>query len=125
MAVKVSHFLIRRLTRSCTSIKSVKGRPLSYPLKQYVEVVCYVVLNGIKWSVLEDIRWAKCHYSAYYRFFQKMCNADVFEAAHRDFMKGRRLDKSQFFIDTTNVRNKRGSDSLELLHKAVQFSLNV
>ena len=41
-----------------------------------------------------------------------MTVADVFESAHSDFMKGPRLDKRWFYVDTTNVRNKRGVDYL-------------
>ncbi len=58
---KILHNLIKSKTKYTT------GRPLTYDIKHYIDVIFKVLKTGSQWNTIDD----KLHYTVYHKHFIK------------------------------------------------------
>ena len=111
------------LTLICQNLKNNRKHRLSITHK--LNVIEYVLRNGISWISLNKSSFTKGEESSYRKFFYKLCKTNIFSKALNNFII---TIPKQVYTDTTTILNKLGrlSDvaycSKDKKHKGVKIS---
>jgi transposase len=109
--------ILENLVKS--SINYTVGRPLSYSINHYVNVISKVLITGCQWNSLNE----KLHYSVYHKHFLKWTNLGIF---HELFYIIQKItaklnlinnNNNNTFIDTTILRNMCGTEDISYNYK--------
>lgn len=106
--------ILENLIKSDT--KYTTGRPLTYEIKHYINVIFKVLSTGCQWNSLTE----KLHYTVYHKHFIKWCNQGIFknlnEIVSIMVSKFKKINKDAY-IDTTIIRNIGGIEDISHNYK--------
>jgi len=85
----------------CSNFKNNRRHILSITHK--LNVIEYVLRNGISWLSINKYKTFKGDESTYRKFFYKLCHSDIFKNAMNNFII---TIPKQVYIDTTTILNK-------------------
>ena len=107
---KILHNLIKCNTKYMT------GRPLTYNIEHYIDVIFKVLCSGCQWNSLNE----KLHYTVYHKHFLKWAKLGIFldlnEIVKLIVSKLNNIN-SDAYIDSTIIRNIGGIEDVSYNHK--------
>ena len=62
------------------------GPKYKYPYEHYLTVIIDHIKNNKKWIRINDLKYCKLKYGAYYRFYQKLIKLNIIESAYVLFL---------------------------------------
>jgi putative transposase len=107
---KILHNLIK------CNINYKSGRPLTYDITHYIDVIFKVLCTGCQWNSLKE----KLHYTVYHKHFIKWINLGIFfELNNIVTLMISKLNNinSDAYIDTAIIRNIGGIEDISYNHK--------
>jgi hypothetical protein len=97
------------------------GPKYKYPYEHYLTVIIDHIKNNKNWMRINDLKYCKLKYGAYYRFYQKLIKLNIIESTYVLFLKDLRkyglLETNICFGDSTNTCNKNGTENTNYFYK--------
>ena len=106
--------ILINLIKSNTSFSL--GRPFTYPLPHYIEVIFHVLRTGMQWCEIND----NLHYSVYHKHFRKWTKLGLFNELYSivtNMIKKLDTYNLNCFVDSTIIRNICGTQDISHNHK--------
>ena len=107
---KILTSLIKNITTYIT------GRPLTYNISHYIDVIFKVLCTGCQWNSLND----KLHYTVYHKHYIKWMKlgifSDLYQIVTSMVSKFNKIN-SDVYIDSSIIRNIGGIEDISYNHK--------
>jgi transposase len=104
----------------CNLIKSntkyTTGRPLTYDIKHYIDVIFKVLCTGCQWNSLNE----KLNYTVYHKHFMKWTKVGIFNKLNlitTSMIHKLNSINSDAYIDSSIIRNIGGIEDISYNHK--------
>ena len=132
---KLKAYLLDRIVETDNDYllaKKKHGRPYAISNELCLDAIFYVLLEGVSWEIASKLATNTTSYrSTIHRIYQKWIDRNIFDDTYNDFIqlyKDTTLDDNVYFIDSTDIQNKRMSKintykSFKLKKQAIRLTV--